>query len=264
MNISIIIPVYNAEKTIIDSIYSILDQSILDTIKYEIIIINDGSTDNTYKLLLKFKEKHPSIPLQIINQINSGVSKARNHGINIAKFDWIAFLDADDIWLKNKLEIQFSIINSNKNIDFIGCARNNEALSILGRKINSIYKATINDLLIKMFPQTSTALVKKSLLIKSGYYREDMTHSEDGELWVRLCSNGNFYYIPNSLVITGGGKSNFGESGLSANLKKMHLGSLKILTICLKNKKISQFSYIKYYIFYSLKYYRRIILSRFK
>lgn len=264
MNISIIIPAYNAEDTILSAINSVLNQTILQCLKYEIIIVNDGSIDNTQKILTEYKNNHPSVNLKVILQENQGVSSARNNGIKISQYEWIAFLDSDDIWLSNKLENQINMINKYNDVDFIGCARNNEDLAIFGKKIKSFYKANIHDLLIKMFPQTSTALVKKSLLLKVGLYDEMMSHGEDGDLWIRLCANGNFYYMPESLVITGGGKSNFGEKGLSANLKKMHLGYLKIILKCRGSNKINTTSYILYYLFYNLKYLRRLLITRLK
>lgn len=260
MKLSIIIPAYNAEKTIINALDSVYNQQNINDLAFEVIVINDGSTDNTFEVASNYSEKVNN--LTVYSKENGGVSSARNYAIEKAIGEWIAFLDSDDVWLDCKLDKQFKVIDEVKSIDFIGCARNNEKLTVLGHKIDELYKATVNDLLIKMFPQTSTALVKKSLLDKVGYYDETMTHAEDGDLWVRLCHEGDFYYLPDSLVTTGNGKNNFGDRGLSGDLEKMHLGTLKTLVKSRENKLISRTMYCFYKIFYELKFLRRKLIVK--
>ncbi|MBO1385601.1 hypothetical protein BVJ60_12555 [Vibrio cholerae] len=262
--ISIVVPVYNSSSSIIQCLLSIVNQGSFN-FKKEIVIVNDGSTDNSEELILDFIKMHKEQDIKYIFKCNGGVSSARNTGIHSCKYDWIAFLDSDDIWLPNKLERQLSIIaNSGFNVDFIGCARNGEELSILGRKIDSLHKASVMELLIKMFPQTSTAVVKKSTLLRAGCYDEAMTHSEDGDLWVRICAIADFYYLPESLVITGNGKPNFGDSGLSANLPAMERGVNLILQKCLNRKLISVYTFLLLKLFYKAKYIRRILITKYR
>lgn len=238
---------------------SVIEQNDFELEK-EIIIINDGSTDNSELLIKEFIANHPEIIIKYKYKENGGVSKARNLGIKLANGDWIAFLDSDDIWLPNKLSTQFNIINSSSfNIDFIGCARNNETLNIFGKKIISLHKATVMELLIKMFPQTSTAIVRRELLIQVGCYDESMSHAEDGDLWVRLCQSGDFYYIPESLVVTGDGKFNYGESGLSSNLLAMHKGTLRTIDKLVSSNGVSSAQAVMLKTFYFIKYIRRIV-----
>lgn len=257
--LSIIIPVYNSSKTIIQCLTSVVEQNDFELEK-EIIIINDGSTDNSEVLINEFIANHPEIIIKYKYKENGGVSRARNLGIQLSDGDWIAFLDSDDRWLSNKLSAQFDIINSSSfNIDFIGCARNNEVLTILGNKITSLHKATVMELLIKMFPQTSTAIVRRELLIEVGCYDQSMSHAEDGDLWVRLCQSGDFYYMPESLVVTGDGKFNYGESGLSGNLLAMHKGTLRTIDKLVASNKLSKLQAVMLKVFYFLKYIRRIV-----
>lgn len=257
--LSIIIPVYNSSETITKCLTSVIEQNDFELEK-EIIIINDGSTDNSELLIKEFIANHPEIIIKYKYKENGGVSKARNLGIKLANGDWIAFLDSDDIWLPNKLSTQFNIINSSSfNIDFIGCARNNETLNIFGKKIISLHKATVMELLIKMFPQTSTAIVRRELLIQVGCYDESMSHAEDGDLWVRLCQSGDFYYIPESLVVTGDGKFNYGESGLSSNLLAMHKGTLRTIDKLVSSNGVSSAQAVMLKAFYFIKYIRRIV-----
>lgn len=257
--LSIIIPVYNSSKTIIQCLTSVVEQNDFELEK-EIIIINDGSTDNSEVLIKEFIANHPEIIIKYKYKENGGVSRARNLGIQLSDGDWIAFLDSDDRWLSNKLSAQFDIINSSSfNIDFIGCARNNEVLTILGNKITSLHKATVMELLMKMFPQTSTAIVRRELLIQVGCYDQSMSHAEDGDLWVRLCQSGDFYYMPESLVVTGDGKFNYGESGLSGNLLAMHKGTLRTIDKLVASNKLSKLQAVMLKVFYFLKYIRRIV-----
>ena len=252
---------YNSEDTIITCIDSVLNQTYRG--KIEIIVVNDGSKDNSKTIIEEIvKNNNSDIEIQLINKENGGVSSARNQGLALAKGEYIALLDSDDRWLENKLEVQMEILKSNTEIDFIGCARNNEVLEIFGKKIETLHKATVKELLVKMYPQTSTAVFKHKLFQQLGGYNESMTHAEDGNLWIRYCANTNFYYVPDSLVVTGDGKPHFGHSGLSANLEAMHEGNLFILKEAFKERTIGLVSYFFFFLFYEIKYLRRILLTK--
>jgi glycosyltransferase involved in cell wall biosynthesis len=259
--VSVIIPMYNAESTIKTCIDSVLKQTYKG--KVEIIVVNDGSKDNSHVIVEELiRTNNANINIQLINKENGGVSSARNIGIYSARGEYIALLDADDRWLERKLDVQMEILKSNTQIDFIGCSRNNEELKIFGKKIGTLHKATVKELLVKMYPQTSTAVFKRILFEQFGGYNENMTHAEDGELWLRYCANANFYCIPDSLVITGDGKPHFGHSGLSANLEAMHKGNLFILKEAFNERKIGFISYSLFFVFYEIKYLRRVLLTK--
>jgi glycosyltransferase involved in cell wall biosynthesis len=260
--VSVIIPMYNAQDSIIKCLESVVNQTYQGAI--EIIVVNDGSKDQSQEMVADFARKYSNFYIKLLNQDNGGVSKARNTGLNAARGDFIALLDSDDEWLINKLEIQMNIFHTNREIDFLGCARNDEDLKIFGRKIQKLHHSSIYELLFKMHPQTSTAIFKKELFLKFGGYNENMTHAEDGELWLRYCTKSNFYYLPTSLVITGNGKPSFGHSGLSANLSKMYEGNLFILKQALDNKFINFSSYYVLLMLYKIKHLRRIIITKIR
>jgi glycosyltransferase involved in cell wall biosynthesis len=109
--ISVIISVYNAELYLLEAINSVLNQSMPAN---EIIVINDGSTDNSIKILESFSGK-----IQLINRQNKGVSTSINEGLSHASEPWIAFIDADDIWQQNKLEIQYNYVLNNVDVKLI-------------------------------------------------------------------------------------------------------------------------------------------------
>src|SRR5690554_8078017 len=102
--ISVIIPMYNAEKTILNALNSIKNQTYKDD--FEILVVNDGSIDKSVDCVEKFKKENPEWKIELIHQTNQGVSSARNKGLKVAKGEYIAFLDADDEWLPEKTEKQ--------------------------------------------------------------------------------------------------------------------------------------------------------------
>lgn len=257
--ISVIVPMYNAADTIINTLTSVKDQTYP---VHEIIVVDDGSIDNSLQLVSQFAIMHPKCPIKILKKINGGVSSARNMGLSDSTGDFIALIDSDDEWLLTKLERQMNTIQDRPDIDFLGCSRNNEVLQILGRVIENLHKATVRELFIKMYPQTSTAIFKRSLYEQFGGYNETMTHGEDGNLWIRYCANSNFYYMPDSLVITGNGKPSFGHSGLSSNLEAMQNGNDFTLSEARKNGMISFGFFLTIYLYSRMKYLRRILITK--
>lgn len=107
--ISVIIPVYNAENTILETINSVLNQTFED---FELIIINDGSTDRTLDVIKKFKDNRISVH----TFPNSGPSSARNKGLRLAKGNFISYVDADDLWSKDKLRSQFLALKNDPQL----------------------------------------------------------------------------------------------------------------------------------------------------
>jgi glycosyltransferase involved in cell wall biosynthesis len=91
---SIIIPIYNKAKYVSKAIQSVLDQTFCE---WELIVVNDGSTDGSEVIVEKFQKRCPD-QIRLVHQLNQGVSAARNYGVSLASYDWIAFLDADDWW----------------------------------------------------------------------------------------------------------------------------------------------------------------------
>lgn len=260
MNISVVIPMYNSRETIINTLESIKLQTAIDNI-LEVIVVNDGSKDDSLEVVRKYKEENPSFPIVIIDQCNGGVSTARNKGMEVAKGEWIALLDSDDEWLPYKLEVQINTINQNQEIDFLGGPFNEKVLRIFTKKIDSLYKAKISDICIRNFPQPSTVIFKKKIYDEIGGFDQKQKYAEDGNYFLKICDKYNLYYLPELLIIYDGGKKGFGVSGLSANLKKMYEGNKKNIKELKNDNKISTFFYLFLKTFYFLKYIRRIILT---
>lgn len=257
--ISVVIPMYNSEKTIVDVLESIRKQTVLEKI-VEILIINDGSTDNSLPIIENYQQRYPLLPIKIINKKNGGVSSARNSGLKAAVGDWIALLDSDDEWLPNKLEEQMKYIEKYPNMRFIGTNRNDEYVT-RGKKIEEkLFCLTVKDILYKMWPHTSTALIHRDVILNIGYFDESRKYAEDGQYWMKIASKYDVFYLYDSLEIAGKGKPTFGHSGLSANLKEMHKGCISNINEAYQLHYINIWYRIFLLNFEQLKYIRRKII----
>lgn len=257
-NISVIIPMFNARNTINRAIRSVFCQTYSGSV--EVIVINDGSTDDSLDLVNGIDQIPSNYTLQIISQNNKGVSAARNLGIRIACSDWVCFLDSDDEWLPEKLSSQVKILKSSPEIDFLGCNLYGQEYRFFWKKEKPLMKVKLWELLLKMHPQTSTAIVRKNVLLNVGLYNESMRHAEDGDLWIRICSTHSFWFSTDSLVVYDGGKRGFGGIGLAGNIEKMHDGELFTLRNLLSKKTISVTAYLFFSLYYKIKYLRRKLL----
>lgn len=256
--ISVVIPAYNSESTIQDSIDSVLEQTRGDLVE-EILVVNDGSNDDTVELVERKYSAEDRV--RVISKENGGVSTARNAGIKAAKGAWIALLDSDDVWLPKKLEKQWAEIERDQSIAFIGCNRNQENLHYGTKVTENLYCLNLRQLLIKMWPHTSTALIRRDVFQTVGYFNEQMRYAEDGELWNRIAIHYPLYYVAESLEIAGGNKVSFGESGLSANLKGMYDGNVRNIFDLHQKKEISTSFYVFLRFYFWVKYIRRIIIT---
>jgi glycosyltransferase involved in cell wall biosynthesis len=254
---------YNSESTIINSLNSVLNQTAIKFI-IEVIVINDGSKDNSLKIVQDYADKNKQFPVIVINKSNGGVSSARNLGLSLAKGNWIALLDSDDEWLPKKIEYQFDLIKKVPDIFFLGGPFNNKKLKIFCREIKGLYKAKVSDICIKNFPQPSTVIFKKSIFYEIGGFDENQRYAEDGNFFVKICSKYNLYYDSKLLIRYDNGKRGYGQRGLSGDLKKMHIGNLKNLKEFRDKNIISKHFYVFLKYFYIAKYIRRIVVSKLK
>ena len=109
VDISVIIPLFNKEEFIERTLRSVVEQ---DIDNWECIIVDDGSTDSSMEKVKGFIEVHPG-NWNLVSQVNSGQTSARNHGVKLANGRYLAFLDADDLWPNNKLRLQFGALENN-------------------------------------------------------------------------------------------------------------------------------------------------------
>jgi glycosyltransferase involved in cell wall biosynthesis len=194
---SIIIPVYNASDIIRNTLDSIRSQSYNN---YEVLITNDGSTDDTEKTLEKYKKEYSQFPLHYVTQKNAGVSSARNNSISRATGDYVAFLDQDDLWFPGKLNEVYKAINENSGANVFY----HESIAVgLKRKVNFIKYGALKepyhlDLLFNFNRiGISTAVAEINILKAVGGFDENYRYSEDYDLWLKLARRGViFHHIP--------------------------------------------------------------------
>ena len=167
IKISVIIQVYNSEKTIIKEVTSVLKQTYKGTV--EIIVINDSSTDNTLSIMGKFKSYNPDINLLIINQSHGGVQMDRNAGLKIANGDLIVLIESDDEWMQENLEKQVNVLEMNPILSFIGCLLNNAKLHYPIKVKDDLINVTFRKLMLKITPQASVAVFKKLIESKAEF-----------------------------------------------------------------------------------------------
>jgi glycosyltransferase involved in cell wall biosynthesis len=192
---SIIIPLYNKEQYVAKTLDSVFAQTYED---FEIIIVDDGSTDNSLQEVDKFNDPR----IRIIKQKNGGVSSARNRGIAEAKYDFIAFLDADDEWLHKYLMTQLNLINKFPNCHVFATSyfvhRKGQKvipkIAPLGFEnegiINYFCAAYQSDPLV----WTSAVIVKKGSLQDIGGFPVGITSGEDLIVWAKLAAKYKIAY----------------------------------------------------------------------
>lgn len=222
---SIIIPLYNKEKQIAETLNSVLQQTFTD---FEIVIVNDGSKDKSGEVVKSFNDHR----IRLINQENAGVSAARNRGIKEAKNDWIAFLDADDLWREDKLEIYAAAIHKYVDIQWLMSGFQTIKSDV---KKNFVYKREsmflnepLDDLIAGLAIHTSTVVVKREYFLKDQrlYFKVGINNSEDREVWYRLMFRfSKLFYIHDILSYY---NLDADENSLTKNVnKKSHFLGLK-------------------------------------
>lgn len=187
--ISVVIPLYNKEKSIAQSLKSVLNQAYTH---FEIVVVDDGSTDKSVEEVRSIGDDR----IQLLGQSNAGPSKARNTGVKNSKGDWIVFLDADDELLPDALSIFAEIIVEHQDVDIIDCNRyvrrgNDEQLGFhpLEGYVKNPFKECFYGL---VSPGEGRAAFRKTLLLKRPYH-EKIRRFEDAELIIRLLSDAKVY-----------------------------------------------------------------------
>ena len=186
---SVIIPLYNKANFVRQTVDSVLNQTYTD---FEIIIVNDGSTDNSLAVVNEINDSR----IRIFSKENGGVSVARNFGIEKSQNEYIAFLDADDLWLPGFLETIKEMIKQSPQagIFAMGCTviDNSGRSEIVSRRLakgETLLIENYSKSLIKNeipFTLTGTICIKKSLFDKTGVFREGIKRGEDLDMWLRL------------------------------------------------------------------------------
>ena len=196
--VSVIIPAYNSGQYVSEAIESVFSQTYKG---YEILVVDDGSTDDTRVRIEPYLER-----IRFFSQQNAGPSVARNCGILNARGLYIAFLDADDLWLPTKLAKQVAYLEENSNSILVYTDYNrttNPGSSQESRLSAYEHKATgrvFYQLLRENFIHTSSVLLRREAIAEVGMFESSLRGAEDLDLWLRLSGIGNFGMIDEGLM----------------------------------------------------------------
>ncbi len=221
--VSVIIPAYNSERYVVEAVQSVFTQTCKD---YEVIIIDDGSSDQTverirpYAMLSNFS---------IIEQANSGPSKARNRGIKAARGKYCAFLDSDDIMMPERLALQVTKMEEKPEVGMVYCdlmTFNDRGMVHSTKKIfiKPYSGAVLEKLVLDNFITTSTVMARKECFEKVGFFDETIRHSEDYKMWLNIAKEYEIEYLDIPLV-----KYRYQSDGLSSNKVAMTTSSFNII-----------------------------------
>jgi glycosyltransferase involved in cell wall biosynthesis len=219
--ISVIIPVYNSEKTIKSTVDSVLNQTFKN---FELIVINDGSTDSTLEIISQINDHR----LKVFSFENAGGNVSRNRGIKQAIGEFVSFLDADDIWTPDKLASQFKALQGNADAkvayswtDYID---ENGKFLVSGNHIN-VNGDVYERLLVSNFLENgSNPLIYREALVELGGFDESLKAAQDWDMWLRLAAKYSFTCVPAVQILY-----RVSANSLSANLARQEKACLQVL-----------------------------------
>jgi glycosyltransferase involved in cell wall biosynthesis len=194
---SVIIPYYNKANYIIRCIDSVMNQSFG---AFEIIVVDDGSTDHGIAMITNKYSKS----ISIISQKNQGVSAARNNGIKLAKHDYIALLDADDAWHPHYLENVNYVIRKENEVKIIG-SHYSRTIDFFNKNVGTPNYFKLHDYFKHAIRNTyftsSSSVIQKKFFEENDGFNSTLRKGEDHDVWFRvILSGGNCFYITNTLV----------------------------------------------------------------
>lgn len=207
-DVSVLLSVYNGSKTLDRCLESVYRQSYKN---YVVVVVNDASNDDSAAILKSWQAKFGKNNFLIVeNEINIGLTRSLNKGLKECKTEYVARIDADDIWLPSKLNRQVNYLKQNKSVGVMGCWYVNKS----GRRTR-YFKLPITDKAIKrniwrINPLGhSCVVIRRAVLERAGNYNEKIRYSQDRDLWFRLFEITDFYNLPAFLCErrTGGGVS---------------------------------------------------------
>lgn len=234
--ISVIIPTYNRAYLVKDAINSVLSQTYQE---FEILVVDDGSTDDTVKVVNSFQDER----IKYIYQENSGKpSVVRNKGIKEAKGDFIAFLDSDDLWHPEMLEKHINILKDNPDIGFStnwSLYQTFDGKELFQKKcLAHNQKEYLEYMLLdpdKAYTGTGSSLIRKEILQKAGLFDEEMTFCEDWDLFFRMAALSEIYNIEEILTYVRNHKESISKT---PDVTKFKEGYLRFLQKAFDNKNL--------------------------
>jgi glycosyltransferase involved in cell wall biosynthesis len=181
-SVSVVIPTFNSGNFIVDTVTSVLNQ----THTCEIIVVDDGSTDDTASRLAAFEDR-----ITYFRQSNQGVSIARNNGIRRASGDWVALLDADDLWHPQKIEVQLTALGRLGDTSGIGMI-GSRAAKVMPPTLSfqpPVRQLRVRDFLLTVPISVSGVLIRRWCFDKIGAFDSQFSAAADRDMWLRIAAN---------------------------------------------------------------------------
>lgn len=195
-DVSVIIPAYNSEKFIEEALHSLFEQKCPAD---EIIVIDDGSTDGTAAILEKYEKK-----ISYHFQENRGLAAARNKGVHVSNCDYLAFLDADDLFHPEKIEVQKTFLDQHPEIDMVFSDFEYFGGTLLRRPIPESFRKGEGNMLLDLFRYNCiavpTVLMRRECFQEVGSFDESLLAVEDYDLWLRLVKRKRIGYVDRVLA----------------------------------------------------------------
>lgn len=205
--VDVVIPAFNAERYIQETLESVVSQG---NFVRAIFIVNDGSTDKTMQVVHAFANAHSNLEFILINQPNKGLANARNTGITQTTAPFVALLDADDVWLKDKLRMQLDVFSVNPDPKLGVVYGSYELIDENSQRIIGDHKViqprvrgnVSNSLNAGNFisGSGSNVLIKSEVFKRVGTFDEELRASEDWDMWLRISEHFHFDFVDRPLV----------------------------------------------------------------
>jgi len=261
-DVSVVIPVFNSGRDAIAAIRSVQAQV---PPPREIIVVDDGSTDGSAAAIAS-AAFGGAPPVRIVSIPNGGAASARNTGIAHAASACVAFLDSDDAWFPGKLARQLAVLERRPDVGLIG-TRTTMAATLVDRHLDTLapeLEITVRAQLFKNFFQTSTVVIRRSVLDEVGLFPAGQRHAEEGDLFIRIAAHSRCVLLNEVWVDYGRGKGGFGIAGLSANLWAMERGELANIRRAWRRADCSFAVFASATIFSLAKFARRLVVRSFR
>jgi len=252
--VSVVIPAYNAQSTIVRALQSVADQTFQAT---DVIVVDDASSDNTIETIVEYS-KNSNLAIRLMRSgRNAGPGSARNRGWDNSSSDYIAFLDADDVWHPKKLEIQVREMERNNSFA-MSCHERIVSVSHSFPKtkdeITLTRELSLNDFIVKNRCSTPTVMVRRTV---NERYKNEKRYAEDYLLWMEIIAqHGNALFIQSPL--TSCTNPIYGGAGLSGSFTSMQRGELEAFQILRQRGQISFGKYLIAISWSSIKFVIRI------
>ncbi len=198
--VSVVIPSYNHAAYLEQTVQSVFAQSFTD---YEVLVIDDGSSDRSMELLLSYQDR-----LTVLSKENGGPASAKNMGLRRAVGEYIAFLDSDDLWSPDKLELQVRYLDDHRDVglvfgDAVAFSENERGDHVeTGRLTGAGHRMSFSGLFNVNFIPSCTVMVRSTCIDSVGMFEEsrDLLGGDDYELWLRIARRYRLGYIPRILA----------------------------------------------------------------